>query len=210
MFCPKCGIANDDSNRECIHCGTLLAREPVEALKPVKPMNRMFFLLSVAVPGALSQALIIPALLSLRRDPHDLLAMPPLLLGQLLLLYVAAVTAVMWFRAWRAIQDGHARASAAKAVGFLFIPFFNLYWVFEAFWGFAKDCNALFRRHRVSANRLPEWLFLLSCILTLASLPIGFVPVARMVLPVVSLGVLVVVVHLVTRAVNELSSHVQA
>ena len=65
----------------------------------------------------------------------------------------------LYYRAWKSIQDDHARTTPGKAVGFLFIPFFNLYWMFPAIWGFSKDYNAFIQRHSVEAPRLPEGLF---------------------------------------------------
>ena len=76
----------------------------------------------------------------------------------------------LYYRAWKAIQDGYARTTPAKAVGFLFIPFFNAYWMFQAIWGFAKDYNAFIARHSIHIKRLPEKLFLtyvISCLLWL-------------------------------------------
>jgi hypothetical protein len=75
---------------------------------------------------------------------------------------------VLLYKAWSAIQDGRARATPARAVGFLFIPFFNLYWTFEAVWGFAKNYNRLVRRHGLDLELLPEWPFLIFSILTLS------------------------------------------
>ena len=64
--------------------------------------------------------------------------------GTLTLLYPAEVVGMclFWHRAWRAIQGPAARTTPGKAVGFMFIPFFNLYWAFQLIWGFAKDTNA--------------------------------------------------------------------
>jgi hypothetical protein len=37
------------------------------------------------------------------------------------------------YRAWKCLQPGGlARTTPGKAIGFLFIPFFNLYWIFQA------------------------------------------------------------------------------
>jgi len=69
---------------------------------------------------------------------------------------------------WTAIQDGHARTTPNKAVGFLLIPFFNFYWVFQAFWGFSKDYNALISRRSVDAPNTPEGLYLTYAILSVA------------------------------------------
>ena len=55
------------------------------------------------------------------------------------------------YKAWTSIQDGHARTTPGKAVGFLFIPFYNFYWVFQALPGFADDYNAYLDRAKISA-----------------------------------------------------------
>jgi hypothetical protein len=202
MYCPKCGFASADGSRDCVHCGHSL--EAGERPR-VKPVNRLFYLISVAAAGFCGVTLVIVPAWQLQQHPGRLLLLLPLLLGELALLYSAAVSAVLWYRAWQAVQDGHARTGPGKAIGLLFVPFYNFYWVFEAYWGFARDCNALFERRRVKSRPLPEWLFLLSCILTVASLPLAFVPVARFVFPYFCLGVWVAVVHFVTRAVNTLA-----
>jgi hypothetical protein len=45
----------------------------------------------------------------------------------------------MLYRFWLLIQDGNVRTTPGKAVGFCFIPFFNVYWNYVAFVGLAKD-----------------------------------------------------------------------
>jgi type II secretory pathway pseudopilin PulG len=63
------------------------------------------------------------------------------------------------YKMWSAIQDGHARTTPGRAVGFLFIPFYGLYWIFVVFRGFALDYNALIERHHLNLPRLPAGLF---------------------------------------------------
>ena len=60
-----------------------------------------------------------------------------------------------------------------RAVGFLFIPFYNLYWIFQALAGFAKDFNAFGRRHSIKARPLSPGLFV-ACgiLLILAAVPV--------------------------------------
>ena len=88
------------------------------------------------------------------------------------------VLCLFWHRAWRTIQDGCARTTPAKAVGFLFIPFFNLYWAFQMIWGFAKDYNAFCRRHEIDgAPHLPEGFFLTVTILGVVFMLMQFVPI---------------------------------
>lgn len=45
------------------------------------------------------------------------------------------------YKAWALIQDGNPRTTPGKAVGFSFIPFFNLYWMFVAIRGLSEDLN---------------------------------------------------------------------
>ena len=85
--------------------------------------------------------------------------------GYLLVVYSGVIGFVLLYKVWAAIQDGHARTTPGKAVGYLFIPFFQLYWVFQAYWGYAKDYNSYISRHDISTSRLPEGLFLAYCIL---------------------------------------------
>ncbi|MBE6424928.1 MAG: zinc ribbon domain-containing protein [Planctomycetaceae bacterium] len=69
------------------------------------------------------------------------------------------------YRCWRLIQDGHARTTPGKAVGFLFIPFFNIYWFFVAHYGLAIDLNSYARRYQIAVPRAPEGLVLTALIL---------------------------------------------
>ena len=58
-----------------------------------------------------------------------------------LLIFGTVMLMVLIYKLWAAIQGGPARTTPGKAVGFSFIPFFNLYWVFQVYWGWAKDYN---------------------------------------------------------------------
>jgi len=92
------------------------------------------------------------------------------LVGALVLFYV------LLYKAWNQIQDGHARTSASKAVGFLFIPFFNLYWLFVAIYGLAWDLHnyvvrrRLYGRHNLLPYPVSPGLGLACCILMVCNL----------------------------------------
>ncbi|HEU5059009.1 MAG TPA: hypothetical protein VFU21_20895 [Kofleriaceae bacterium] len=73
---------------------------------------------------------------------------------------------VLIYKAWSAIQDGQARTTPGKAVGFLFIPFFNIYWLFVAIGSWGKQFNAFGARHGVPW-RASEGLFVAHCIFSL-------------------------------------------
>ena len=81
-----------------------------------------------------------------------------------LFLATAVVTCMLIYRMWASIQDGHARTTPGKAVGFLFIPFFGAYWIFQVLCGFAKDYNAHVERVGLHLPKLNKGLFL-TCIL---------------------------------------------
>jgi hypothetical protein len=70
------------------------------------------------------------------------------------------------YRAWKCLQAGAPRTSPGKAVGMLFIPFFNLYWIFVAIAGLPKDWNRIVASYDdlKTAPRLSETVFLLMCI----------------------------------------------
>src|SRR5512133_2977034 len=77
---------------------------------------------------------------------------------------------IILYRNWQLIQDGYARTTPGKAVGFLFIPFFNLYWIFEAFPGLVRDTNAYIQRHGLPIRMQDAGLATAFCILTLLCL----------------------------------------
>jgi hypothetical protein len=69
------------------------------------------------------------------------------------------------YRAWSVIQDGSARTTPGKAVGFLFIPLFQAYWVFPCYYGLAEDYETFNRKHGFEdAPALPKPYFLVYAI----------------------------------------------
>jgi len=122
-------------------------------------------------------------------------------LGALTMLYGAIAIFVLWYKMWAAIQDGHARATPGKAVGFLFIPFFNLYWAFQVLWGWAKDYNAYIARHNLAnAPKMPEGLFLAYVILCFS----GVIPVLGILLVMANFVIGLMMVSKICDGVNAL------
>lgn len=60
------------------------------------------------------------------------------------------------FSFWKSIPGNIARVTAGYAVGFLFIPFFRLYWIFIAFIGGANDMNKAFKLYQRVGAQLGE------------------------------------------------------
>jgi len=91
------------------------------------------------------------------------------LLGITATIIAAIFGFILLYKAWQAIQDGQPRTTPGRAVGFLFIPFFNLYWMFVAYWGYAKDFNLYVQSKGLNPSQLPEGLFLAFPIVSLCS-----------------------------------------
>jgi hypothetical protein len=75
--------------------------------------------------------------------------------GTLPLVAAVVVFCVLLYKMWALIQDGQAQTTPEKAVGFLFIPFFNFYWVFVAVYGLAVDLGRYPRRHGGPMDMVP-------------------------------------------------------
>ena len=128
---------------------------------------------------------------------------PLLVLSIPLVIYLFVVFCMFVHKSWSSIQDGHARTDPCKALGFLFIPFFNFYWIFQAYWGFAKDYNAYTARHGIqAAPKLPEGLFLAFCILSL----VNIIPFVNYVMWIPTFIIFAVIISKVCDAVNVLPS----
>jgi hypothetical protein len=116
------------------------------------------------------------------------------------IVYITIVIARLIYRMWSFIQDGHARATPGKALGFCFIPLFNLYWVFQVFPGFAADFNRLVERHDLGVKKMPVGLFTTYAVLCVA----GMIPFVGLVSGVVVLFVLPVMIAHICDGVNAL------
>jgi len=89
------------------------------------------------------------------------------LVGYLMLILSVIPMYINLYRAWSCLQPGGlARSTPGKAVGFMFIPFFNYYWLFMAFNGLAKDWNQTVATYSdiKAAPKMSEGIFLTFCI----------------------------------------------
>ena len=65
---------------------------------------------------------------------------------------------------WSLIPAEDAKTTPGKAVGFLFVPFFNLYWNFIAIYGLAEALNSQMRRRGIKNKKISKGLCLSFCI----------------------------------------------
>lgn len=95
--------------------------------------------------------------------------------GWICLLCYLIFTYIYLYRAWNYIQDipGLARTTPGAAVGMLFIPFFNFYWIFNVFPGWATDYNRyLDAKGATTVPRASSGLAIGAIILCLLSFPL--------------------------------------
>ena len=135
--------------------------------------------------GILLAVMVIGAVLSAAVVPNWIPTAAGLLVFAVLIGFPAWIAAILLsfillFKAWNQIQDGYQRTSAVSAVGFCFVPFFNFYWIFVAYYGLAQDLNGYARRNQIAAPRVSEGLALTCCILLVCSLGCWKYPVLWM------------------------------
>ncbi len=99
-------------------------------------------------------------MLAIRKEEHSTL-IATFAAANVFLICSVAIEMLLFYKMWAAIQDGQASISPAKAVGFLFIPVFNIYWALLMITGFAEDYNAFIPRRAIKTKDLSLTLFLI-------------------------------------------------
>jgi len=127
-----------------------------------------------------------------------------MLLAYALLIYVAVVDLMLLWKAWKSIQEYGARTSPGQAIGLFFLPVFNLYWLFQALWGFSKDYNANVETYELDIPKLPEGLFLAYSIVLLIAALTFWVPLVNMLLGLGSFVLWILVASKTVDAVNRI------
>lgn len=113
---------------------------------------------------------------------------------QFLIVHIVIMFYVL-FKMWDSIQDGIS-TSTGKAIGFLFIPIFSIYWIFKAWAGFPAEYNEFIERHQLNVPRLASSVYMFVPIFALLSI---------LVLPVVAVPfIFIAVISQTSDAVNQL------
>lgn len=205
--CPNCKCSFDWSQQEPNYLPpqeTAIYQPLMEARQhqSFKPISKKTYFILFIIPAVIAYAIYIPSIIltfyeiSINRD----MGRPtwPVDLAQGLLFFTVIVNCVFWYKAWARIQDGNVRTTPGKAIGFLFIPFFNLYWIFQAIWGFSKDYNLFIERHSLSNIQLPEGLFLTLSILGLLCL----IPVVGLFISLIAFVINMIAIGKICDSVN--------
>lgn len=122
-----------------------------------------------------------------------MLSLIPLMIGGILSL-------ICLYRAWVLLQPHTPHSTPGKAVGFLFIPLFNFYWIFVAYWRWSQEWNRVVANNpgHPQAPRMNEGLFLTYAILNVC----GIIPVVGTLVGVAALVVFFVILKGMADAVN--------
>lgn len=101
--------------------------------------------------------------------------------GLALLFFPVFVVAAVFFcilhhSCWKALPERHRSTTPGKAVGFLFIPFYNFYWAFISFPGLAKGYLKFKKEAGIVGIKDTTGLGITSAILFVLSLTLGFFP----------------------------------
>jgi len=99
------------------------------------------------------------------------LSVPVMILSGILQITAFVLHLILLYRAWDNIQDAHFQTSATpgQAVGNLFIPFYNLYWIFIAYkklfieinkFTNTKIANETFVTFTLVSSLIPVWNYI--------------------------------------------------
>ena len=111
------------------------------------------------------------------------------------------ITVLLLYKMWAAIQDGRPRTTPGKAIGFLFIPFFSVYWIFQVWGGYPADYNSYVERHRPDLPRLNSGPYVAYPVLIVLSV----IPFLNILTVFVSLFVFFAIIAKTCDAVNRLA-----
>jgi len=167
----------------------------------MQTLSKGFYLGSIIL-GFLGGAVLVGIGLAVMADGDEDAGTALMFLAYIPMIYGVVIACVLMYKIWKAIQGPTARTTPGKAVGFLFIPFYNFYWQFMAFWGWTKDYNALIQQRGLSAPRAPEGLALAICILNL----VGIIPFIGYLSGLINLVLMIVFYNAVIDRVNILAS----
>lgn len=165
MKCFKCGAENAPDAKFCAGCGMPLvdaaAAVAMTDIKPVKKINPHLYAatlwggITAIVAGVVLQAAVGGA--------SAILAV----IGFVSVMFAIVYSFICIYRAWSLIQGTTARTTAGRAVAFLFIPFFNFYWLFIAHKGLATDANKYLESKGLNHLKISGGLSLAYCICAL-------------------------------------------
>jgi hypothetical protein len=129
--------------------------------------------------------------------------------GLLVTISAAVFLYMLLYRYWEVIQDGIARTTPEKAVGFSFIPFYNFYWLFPVYYGLSKDMNFYIRSRKIPCELVNEGLALSYPILLVCGLFLAFIPIMKILTPLITVTTLIMFIVLMNEFKNATSAIIE-
>jgi hypothetical protein len=118
-------------------------------------------------------------------------------------MYGGIVFMILLYKMWQFIPSNYRRTTPGKAVGFLFIPFFNIYWIFQALWGWAKDFNKFVSKNGFPENKVSEDLALIICILFILTI----IPVIGIFISLINFILIIIFLNQAIDKINYIIQH---
>lgn len=170
----------------------------------VKPVSKGLYLGSIVGGGILTIILLIPAYaLMLSGDDEAAMAGAGIVcFSYVPMIFAVVMLAILVYKMWAAIQAGPARTTPGKAVGFLFIPLFNLYWMFQAYWGWTVDYNRYVTEAGITAPRAPQGVALTFCILAIC----GIIPFVGILVGLINLVLMIIFLNAAVNGINAIAA----
>jgi len=112
------------------------------------------------------------------------------------------MTIILLYKLWDGLQVANPRSTPGKAVGLLFIPFFNWYWAFQCYWGFAVDFNNYISKKEYSIKKISQGVPMALCICVIC----GIIPIINM---FTWIAVLVLLIIFFNQAIDGINSLVE-
>ncbi len=131
--------------------------KPLKKLKLSKIVFVYVWIIVRLIAGALAGWGL---MLALNKGEHSTL-IKAFAAADVFLLLSILLELLLFYKMWSAIADKQTSVTPGKAVGFLLIPVFNLYWALNMIMAFAEDYNSFIGRHSLNTKDLPLTLFML-------------------------------------------------
>jgi hypothetical protein len=136
---------------------------------PSTPISKGLFLGTIYGASITAWVAMVPMVVLMIEGDRDMVGVALALMGLVVVLVIVSTVMLMvlLYKLWASIQP--TRTTAGKAVGFLFIPLFNLYWVFRAYRGWSVEANRFLLEHGIEAPRSSVGLATALCVLLVLS-----------------------------------------
>ena len=129
-------------------------KKPVKEKPGAKKLSKTLYVYCWAAAQIIAGVLgLLGVMLALRKAGNTTL-LATFAAADIFLICSLAIELLLFYKMWSAIQDSEASATPGKAVGFLLIPVFNIYWALCMITGFAEDYNAFIQRRSIKTKNL--------------------------------------------------------